>query len=156
MLDSQRGAWVIQVGSQQIAVDAIPTYNSSITLNGKKTAKIHKVEYFNCLLVKAQPFITHCRAQMCPASWVLPRNSWGLRETTSNMSTLNLPSGVIKRACWKINYFYTGFPIAMFGCRRVFYFILGTNLNQIVKAHIKYDKQKTKRIRLKCFRWIPK
>jgi hypothetical protein len=43
----------------------------------------------------------------------------------------------------------------MFGCWRVFYFILGTNLNQIVKAHIKYDKQKTKRIRLKCFRWIP-
>ena len=34
---------------------------------------------------------------MCPASWVLPRNSWGLRETTTNMSTLNLPSGVIKR-----------------------------------------------------------
>ena len=83
-------------------------YNNSIILN-EKTAKIHKViEYFNCLLVKAQPFIAHCRAQMCPASWVLPRSSWGLRETTTNMSTLNLPSGVIKRGMLENQPFFYG------------------------------------------------
>ena len=130
-------------------------YNNSIILNEKKRRKFTKLNMSTVYWWKhnRSSLIAVPRCAQHHGSCHATVEGFGKPPPTCLLWIYPPVSSNV--ACWKINHFFTGFPIAMFGCWRVFYFILGTNLNQIVKAHIKYDKQKTKRIRLKCFRWIP-